>query len=76
MSSTDGVITTQKMLDFINKRAERNIIYKPTQETIEYVISMFVGIAIAGVIIFKLLKVVWSHWFFWFFASMVSYRYI
>jgi oligosaccharyltransferase complex subunit gamma len=34
ISSTDGVVTTQKMLDFINKRTHKNIVYKPTQETI------------------------------------------
>lgn len=72
MTHTDGVITTQKMLDFINKRTDRSIVYKPTEETIKYVILMFVGVCLGGVIIYKLLKVIWSHWLFWFISSMVA----
>jgi oligosaccharyltransferase complex subunit gamma len=72
ITSTDGSVTTQKMLEFVNKRTHRNVAYKPTEETIKYVIGMFTAVCIGGVIIYKLLRRVWSHWLFLFIASMVQ----
>jgi oligosaccharyltransferase complex subunit gamma len=72
ISHTDGVVTTQKILDFINKRTKKNIIYKPTDETIEYVLKVFLAICMGGVVVYKLLKFIWNHWFFWYLCSIVN----
>ena len=72
ISSTDGVVNTRKMLEFINKRTGKEVVYKPTQETVKEVMLWFFGLAVAGVVVYKLFRFVWSHWLFWFAGSMVK----
>ena len=71
ISQTDGAVNTRKMLEFVNKRTGRDIVYKPTEETIKTIIMWFLAIAVSGVIVYKLFRFVWSHWLFWYFGSMV-----
>lgn len=73
ISYSDGHVTTHKMLEFINKRTERDVIYKPTLSTMLTTFFGFISVAAAGVFIYTKLKFIWTNWAVWLVGSLLIY---
>lgn len=61
------------MLEFVNKRTERDVIYKPTLSTMLTTFFGFISVAAAGVYIYINLKFIWTNWIVWFVGSLLVY---
>jgi hypothetical protein len=72
ISSTDGQIETHKMLEFVNKRTEKDVVYKPTVLTMCKMFFGFIIFALAGVFAYTRLRFLWNHWVFWLVGSLVQ----
>ncbi len=72
ISSSDGQVETHKMLEFVNKRTEKDVIYKPTVLTMCKMFFGFIIVAVVGVLAYIKLKFVWNHWIFWLVGSLVT----
>jgi cell division septation protein DedD len=71
ISSSDGQVETHKMLEFVNKRTDKDVIYKPTVLTMCKMFFGFIIVAVVGVLAYIKLKFVWNHWVFWLVGSLV-----
>lgn len=72
ISYSDGHVTTHKMLEFVNKRTGKNIIYKPTASAMLTTIGVFLIVAVAGVLIYTKMKRFWMDWRVWMIGSLVT----
>ena len=72
ISSSDGQVETHKMLEFVNKRTDKDVVYKPTVFTMCKMFFGFIIVASIGVFAYIRLKFLWNHWAFWLAASLVS----
>lgn len=61
------------MLEFVNKRTERDVIYKPTLSTMLTTFFGFISVAAVGVYIYINLKFIWTNWIVWFVGSLLVY---
>ena len=61
------------MLEFINKRTERDVIYTPPLMTMLTTFFGFISVAAAGVFIYTNLKFIWTNWIVWFVGSLLIY---
>lgn len=61
------------MLEFVNKRTDRDVIYKPTLATMLTTFFGFISVAAAGVYIYINLKFIWTNWIVWFVGSLLVY---
>ena len=59
------------MLEFVNKRTGKNVIYKPTLSAMLTTISVFLLVAVTGVLVYTKMKVFWMKWEVWFVGSLV-----
>jgi hypothetical protein len=73
ISTSDGDVTTHKMLDFVNPRTESNVFYQPTFKTMIMMFFGFIGVMGVGVVIYTQLKVIWTHWVVWFIGVILIY---
>lgn len=73
ISQTDGHVTTHKMLDFVNKRTGKDVLYKPPIFTMIQMFFGFIATAVAGVYIYTRMQFLWNHWVFWLVGSLVVY---
>lgn len=71
ISSTDGHVTTHKMLDFVNKRTGKEVVYKPTFGMMLTTLSMFLLVTVVGVLMYTKLKFFWMKWQVWFIGVIV-----
>lgn len=71
ISSSDGQVETVKMLEFVNKRTDKDVIYKPTVVTMCKMFFGFILVALVGVFAYIRLKFLWNHWVFWLVGSLV-----
>lgn len=46
ISNTDGVVNSQKLLEFVNKKTERNVVYK------ESILNLFIVLGFLGAFAF------------------------
>jgi hypothetical protein len=60
------------MLEFVNKRTGKDVIYKPTFFTMVYTLSIFITVAITGVLLYTKLHSFWMKWQVWFIGSLVN----
>lgn len=60
------------MLEFTNKRTERDIIYKPTFWTMVTFFSIFIIVAAVGAVAFIYLRPIWTNWIIWLVGAMVN----
>lgn len=72
ISSSDGQVETHKMLEFVNKRTGKDVIYKPTVLTMCKMFFGFIIVAVLGVLAYIRLKFLWNHWVFWLVGSLVK----
>lgn len=72
ITPSDNEVTTDKMLEYVNKKVNKNVIFQLPAETIQRWTLYFVGAAVCASIIYTYLRVVWNHWVFWFISSVVS----
>lgn len=72
ISSSDGQVETHKMLEFVNKRTGKDVIYKPTVLTMCKMFFGFIIVAVLGVLAYIRLKFLWNHWVFWLAGSLVT----
>lgn len=72
ISSSDGQVETHKMLEFVNKRTGKDVIYKPTVLTMCKMFFGFIIVAVLGVLAYIRLKFLWNHWVFWLVGSLVT----
>jgi oligosaccharyltransferase complex subunit gamma len=61
------------MLEFVNKRTSKNVIYKPTLKAMLTTISVFLAVAITGVLIYTKMQKFWMRWEVWFVGSLVNF---
>jgi oligosaccharyltransferase complex subunit gamma len=61
------------MLEFINKRTDRDVIYKPPLTTMLATFFGFISVAAVGVIIYVKLKFIWTNWIVWLVGSLLVY---
>jgi oligosaccharyltransferase complex subunit gamma len=73
ISYSDGHVTTHKMLEFINKRTDRDVIYKPPLTTMLATFFGFISVAAVGVLIYVKLKFIWTNWIVWLVGSLLIY---
>jgi fatty-acid desaturase len=59
------------MLDFVNKRTAKDVLYKPTVWTMIKMFFGFIAVASVGAFIYIKLKKFWNHWVFWLVGSLV-----
>jgi len=59
------------MLEFVNKRTHKNVIFQYTDETIKLYLQYFIGASVAAVIAYYLLRKIWNNWILWLVASLV-----
>ena len=71
ITHTDGQIETVKMLEFVNKRTGKDVMYKPTVFTMCKMFFGFILVAMTGVMIYTKLTNIWNHWIFWLAGSLV-----
>lgn len=72
ISYSDGHVTTHKMLDFVNKRTGKDVLYRPTLSMMLTTISVFLGVTILGVVVYLKLRDFWMKWQVWFIGSLVT----
>jgi hypothetical protein len=72
ISYSDGHVTTHKMLDFVNKRAGVDVLYKPTFGMMLTTISVFLAVCAIGVLAYTKLKFFWMRWQVWFAGVLVT----
>lgn len=70
---SDGTITSQKLLDHINKKVDRTITYKESVFKILIVLSVFGSIFGGGVLLFLKFKSFFLNHSLWFIGSMIIY---
>ena len=73
ISHSDGHVTTHKMLEFVNKRTGKDVIYKPTFSAMLTTIGVFLAVAVTGVFAYTKLKKFWMRWEVWFVGSLVPF---
>jgi len=61
------------MLDFVNKRAGVDVIYKPTFGMMLTTISVFLIVCTIGVLAYTKLKFFWMKWQVWFAGVLIIY---
>lgn len=61
------------MLEFVNKRTGKDVMYKPTVFTMFKMFFGFIIVALVGVIIYTKLNHIWNHWIFWLVGSLVIF---
>ena len=71
ISHSDGHVTTHKMLEFANKRTGKNVAYKPTVSAMMTTITVFLAVAVTGVLIYTKMKSFWMRSEVWFVGSLV-----
>lgn len=72
ISYTDGHVTTHKMLEFVNKRTDKDVVYKPTFSTMLKTFFGFIAVAALGAFVYIKLRFLWTNWVVWFAMSIVS----
>lgn len=66
-------MTTHKLLEFVNKRTNRDVVFRYTDETIQLYLKYFIAASAASVLAYYLFKRIWNHWIVWLLASLVIY---
>ena len=61
------------MLEFVNKRTDKDILYKPPLTTMISTFFGFISIAAIGVLMYIKLKFIWTNWIVWFVGSLLIY---
>jgi hypothetical protein len=72
ITASDNEVTTDKMLEYVNKKVNKNVVFQLPEETIQRWTLYFVMAAIGASIVYTQLKAIWNHWVFWFISSAVS----
>ena len=73
ISSTDGVVTAHKFLEYINKRTGRSIQFKPTLQSVLTMISILIAIPLVVYVLFKFCKKFINNPVVWTFGSIVYF---
>jgi oligosaccharyltransferase complex subunit gamma len=73
ISSTDGHVTSHKLLEFINKRTGRQIEYKPEFDEALNIVGLLIGIIAGTLFLLKFFKFFFLNTFIWFIGSCVVY---
>jgi oligosaccharyltransferase complex subunit gamma len=76
ISYSDGHVTTHKMLEFVNKRTGKDVIYKPTIRMMLTTISVFLLVCVIGVFVYTQLRSFWMKWQVWFGGVLVRHTVI
>lgn len=71
ITPSDNEVTTDKMLEYVNKKVGKNVVFQLPAKTIQTWTLYFVAAAVGLSIIYTQLKVIWNHWVFWFVSSVV-----
>lgn len=71
ITPSDNEVTTDKILEYVNKKVNKNVIYQLQAETIKTWTLNFVLAAVLASIVYTQLKVIWNNWVFWFICSAV-----
>lgn len=71
ISYSDGHVTTHKMLEFVNKRTGKDVLYKPTFWMMLTTISVFLAVCVVGVLVYTRLRNFWMKWQVWFVGVLV-----
>lgn len=61
------------MLEFVNKRTDRDVVHKPPLITMLTTFFGFISVAAIGVLIYIKLKWLWTNWIVWFLGSIIIY---
>ena len=72
ITPSDNEVTTDKMLEYVNKKVNKNVVFQLPTETIQTWTLYFVIGAVCASIMYTQMKTVWNHWVFWFICSAVS----
>lgn len=72
ITPSDNEVTTDKMLEYVNKKVHKNVVFQLPVETIKTWTLYFVIAAVCASIIYTQLKIVWNNWVFWFICSAVN----
>lgn len=73
ISYSDGHVTSHKMLEFINKRTERDVMYTPTTTAMLTTLVVFLAVVSVGVWLFVSFKSLWTNWLVWLIGSLFVY---
>ena len=72
ISNTDGVINSQKLLEFINKKTERNVVYKESILNLFIVLFVLGGVGFVGFSLFMKFKSFFLNNYVWMIGSYVK----
>eukprot|EP01016_Furgasonia_blochmanni_P021687 TRINITY_DN2387_c0_g1_i15.p2 TRINITY_DN2387_c0_g1~~TRINITY_DN2387_c0_g1_i15.p2 ORF type:complete len:276 (+),score=65.29 TRINITY_DN2387_c0_g1_i15:1582-2409(+) len=73
MSQSDGVITSSKLLEYVNKRTFRNVEYKEPLINLFILLGLLVGFGFFGYVILTTFKKFFLNRRVWLFGSLVVY---